>query len=35
VRPDLRQMLIAKAGHNMHIDQPEQVNRAIRDFLHG
>lgn len=35
VRPDLRQMLIANAGHNMHIDQPEQVNRAIRDFLHG
>ena len=33
VRPDLRQMLIAKAGHNMQIDQPEQVNRAIRDFL--
>ena len=30
VRPDLRQMFIANAGHNMHIDQPEQVNRAIQ-----
>ena len=34
-RPDLRQMLIAEARHNLHLDQPEQVNRAIRDFLHG
>jgi pimeloyl-ACP methyl ester carboxylesterase len=35
VRPDLQQMLIEKTTHNMHLDQPEQVNRAIRDFLHG
>ena len=35
VRPDLLQILIPKAKHNMHLDQPEQVNRAIRDFLRG
>lgn len=33
IRPDLPRLLIEGAGHNVHVDQPEQVNAAIRDFL--
>jgi pimeloyl-ACP methyl ester carboxylesterase len=35
VRPDLEPRVIAGAGHNVHIDQAEVANAAIREFLGG
>jgi len=30
---DARSVVIADAGHMLHYDQPDEVNRVIRDFL--
>ena len=33
LRPDIRQILIEDAGHNMHIQRAERVNAALLGFL--
>lgn len=32
---DFSQVLIERAGHNLHIDQPRQAGQAVRDWAHA
>jgi pimeloyl-ACP methyl ester carboxylesterase len=35
LRPDFPLLLVEEAGHNVHLEEPDRVNAAIRDFLAG